>query len=717
LGQYKDLPPGSVEKYLKYKGWDYRLSGNQAQIEQCQFCLSMGYKFFINVENGLFDCKKGACGKRGNLYQLMDKLGDRDQMPKRSTWNDEDEEVTAAHKGKPIDGIVDIKSSGEKKREKIPNVEQFHEDLLANNDVMNYLADERGWDYDTIVKMKIGIAQRDIEIEDGQYKSLTCVTYPYFTGKACNFVKFRTLPTTTEGVPEGFKGFSSVRGWDVPLYNSSAVKKGMEYLILVEGEADTLSVLQLGEENVAGVPGVNNVKITWDQLMDIPKKKYLLFDNDEAGQVGAQKFAERFGNVGFYNIVIPQRELLEEKYEDGKTRTVSKDVGEWITAGGTLEELHQLMEDARQFDIEGVSSIDSALDELERFIAENGSGMKYDSPWAELNNRMGGAEDGHLIILQAPEKSGKTTAALNWGDFLCDRNGYPAYDDDGKLIPWASKPHPLNENVYFECMEMKPVELSRKWVAFKTQTNDDSGKGKSQITTEVIREGKRIMRARSNYMLFGIAEYDKLDEVFERWKTIVRRYGVKVFIFDNLQALADTLWSGERMGNRPAFMSRITKKIKQFALAHNLLFLLLAQSKRTDGISNSDSLEGSGSPAKDCDTMITANRAKTNTAKNVEELDELVEMENESAQTPIIYMDVGLSRHSKGGACKLYLEGEMSTVRDLKDSEKASAQTAAMAAKSSVSWQKGQGKPAKKAAVAPVVHVDAISQSGEAVTP
>lgn len=612
------LPVSAVEEYAKLKGWDYRIDGNQLVAEQCPFCLSTDYKFFINTNNFLWDCKKGKCLRNGNERQLKSALGDK--IEKTTTYKET--------------GIVE--------REAIPDVEKAHEFLMDTQIILDQLVDQRGWDIETIVKMKIGFLNRFIR---EQNREIPCLVYPYFTGKKCNFVKWRTIP----GAP---KGFSALSGWDVPLFNANVVEKDMEYLILVEGEADTLSVLSAGEPNVAGVPGAGLKKVTWDKLLDLPKKLFLLFDNDEAGQKGAKEFAERFGVEKFHNILVPEIDLLDPVDEDGDIRTKVKDIGEYLMAveGDKLEALRELMRESSVFDVDGVCSIEQGLDLLSKSMEERGNNLpKYDTPWESVNMRMGGAEDRHLVVLQAPKKTGKTTLALNWSDYLV-----------------AQK----EVSVYFECLEMDAEQLSRKWASYILGINDSPGI--SEMSPEVLIEAKRIAREdREHYLLFGSANYSKLDEVFVRWKTIIRRYGVKVIVFDNLQLLTDLLYT-PGMGNRTAFMSKLTKKFKAFAMEMNILFILIAQAKRLrddNDVADADTLEGSSSAGNDCDTMMIMNRTK-NMAVKADDLKKLGDVQTNSTLNPELYIEIGLSRFASGGLATLMIDGATSYIDEIHEDRK-----------------------------------------------
>lgn len=623
------------EQYIISKKWDYRGSGNQLVLDVCPFCKKDGFKFFLNEDNGLYDCKRPDCvaNTGGNFNQLLRHLGDKVQ------------EVSEA--------VTSQKTKGTVRIEGIPNYEQAHEWLIENNDLMNYLADHRGWDFDLVKRMKIGIMNRWISDEQ---KEITCFTYPYVINGKCEFVKFRTLP--------GFaKNFASLQGRPVPLYNQDAVKKGMDYLVLVEGEADTLSVLSIGEENVVGVPGAGMKQVNWADLLNYPGKKYLLFDNDKDGQKGAKDFADRFGVDQFYNIVLPEFDLTEPIEDKHGTRTKGKDITEWVAEGNGLEEFKELLSTAEMFSLDGVSSVSRSLSNLRQEIVARGDNLpKYDTPWTDLNQACGGYEDGELVIIQAAQKTGKTSLALDWADYLAEK----------KKVP-----------VHFECLEMPDSSLVRKWASYVTDTDDSPGKMSFTEVLEMLDKARDVAKTRDCEVLFGYTTVTSLEAEFERLKSIVRRFGIKVLFFDNLQFLVDKLYQGEKQGGRPAFMSKVTKMFKSLAMEMKILVVLIAQTKslQDDAVATSKSLEGSSAPGNDCDSMWIMNRTKTLPVTSKTELMKMAGYGDNvlASQTlnPELFIEVGLSRLAAGGLVVLMIDGSRSKVTTRRPDQVRIAQDAA----------------------------------------
>lgn len=622
-----------VEEYVVSKGWEYRDAGSNIAVEYCPFCTGDGFKFFINTENFLWDCKRGSCGRNGNEYKLKSHMGDRMQQSG-------DEEV------------VETKERGEIKREKVPDIEQAHEWLLESAPMMNFLNDTRDWGHDIVARMKVGMMNRFIRDEE---KEVGCFTYPYFVNGKPVFVKFRTLPGEK-------KNFASLNGHDAPLYNQDVIKKDMDYLVLVEGEADCISVLNIGEENVVGVPGASTKKAMWADLLNFPGKLYLLYDNDEDGQVGAKKFAQRFGEDRFWNIVIPEFDLIEPIEDKHGTRTKGKDITEWLMAvdGDKLAKFKELLATGEQFSPEGILTFGQALIDIRTDVVSRGTNEPtYLTPWPSLNKTFGGCEDGQMIIVQAPQKSGKTTLALNLADHFTVVN---------------------NVNVILECLEMTQQDLVRKLASKITGTDDTPGNLSTQQLLFMIDKADEKYREREAQILFGFNAVTSLEGQMERMRSLIRRYAAKVWIFDNLQYLVDRLYTGQSMGNRASFMSKVTKGFKSLCMETKTLGILIAQTKsmEDDAVATTRSLEGSSAPGNDCDVMLIMNRTKLLPVKSKNDLAKLAQSGDNVLTTatynPELYIECGLTRRARGGLCVLKLDGGRSLIHERDDIERIAAQ-------------------------------------------
>lgn len=618
----------STELFIEKKGWNSRLSDDEINVETCPLpdpnydnapC-GAKWKFYINRNTGWYKCHK--CNGSGNMFKLKQQTGDIVATSTGTT-------VISGNQG----------AIQQRQPDPLPNVEAAHQALLANDEVMNYLNDVRGWSPEIISRMKLGLSRAFFRDLNSEHAGLM---FPYYVQGELRFAKWRSLPPAR-------KAFTATLGRDNPLYNQDVIVHGMDELILCEGEADTLSCITNGIEYAAGVPGAGQKQVKWDKLLDHPKKLYLLFDRDDTGQKGAYEFAIRFGIDRFYNIVIPPFQK-----DDG---TEGKDIGEWFAVGHTVEEFEVLKAQAEQFRVFGVSTSLDALDEVEKSLDERGTTtFEFQYKWPCVNARTNGYSRGHLVGWIAKGKQGKTTTVLNELDWQAER-GHVAM---------------------LMCLEMGRVELAQKQVSFLSRVDMSPYSGsdvnekiaydtaKAKEFKQGIQIAREIIAKRKGDLLFaedmGIT---KSDQVFEIMDASIKRYGVDIFAFDNLQLLCDQT-IGSNMGNRSAYLSQLTKKFKAFARTRKVAMHLIMQPKKVeDGVLvTANDNDGSGAAEKDVDTMIALGRKALGSNK-MADLEAVQTLEAPASFSSIMHGRVDRSRHAPGGSFKLYLEAGMSLVREM----------------------------------------------------
>lgn len=612
----------AVTKYLDSKKIDYQLDGLNA-IACCPICKE-GNKWGIHIESGLWSCFRGKCGAKGNLKTLRRHFGDPVEAEVIS--NLEDDEVKPTKARSP---------------EAIPDWEAHHKKLLENDEVMNYLNDDRGFSIETIKEAKLGLSARNFG--NGAARALT---FPYFEKGKCLGIKYKSL------APDP-KDFRFTAGRDVGLYMADRVVKGMESLIICEGETDALMLLQQGYTNVVGVSGANSKKADWADLLDLPKKLYLVMDNDEVGVEGAKTFATRFGIDRFHIVNIPALPLdipIEDKHG---TRTTISDVNEFFFCGHTKEEFDLLLEQAQPFALEGVTSMDAAFENLISDFEQRGSTeLKYKFLWPSVNLKAKGIDEGDLIAVLASRKVGKTTWVLNQLEFMLSE---------------------YKMNVHFECLEMRPEQLTKKWAAMYLGVDEDL------LTIPQLRQAQAADRARDNHFYFSQSSPKNEDDMINIMRKTARRYAVGVSAFDNLQLLVDTTITKVDRNARPAFISSITKKFKRLAGELKIPIFMISQPKNVqDGemVSASDS-EGSGALANDCDLFFTLNRAREAKMK-MDAMASLGNFETNQSHSDDMYVETALSRRSPGGFVTLKIDGAKSTIREFNAEETPSGQRKAM---------------------------------------
>jgi 5S rRNA maturation endonuclease (ribonuclease M5) len=451
------------------------------------------------------------------------------------------------------------------------------------------------------------------------------------------------------------------------LYNSPALSDDCQEIIFVEGEADCLSLLSHGVENVVGVPGAGVKKHAWIEAVDrIKPKIYILFDNDQAGAKGSQELASRIGLEKCLKIVLPKD---------------TKDINEFFQKGGTIEQFDELKKRAILFDVTGVVSTGNALQQLEDELnGKEDLAPTYISPWPELN-KLVGFENGDITDIVASEKTGKTTFGLNLLDHMVK-----TYGEDGLLI----------------CLEMTQTRLARKWISLVTgfedvitQPGTPESKEKLMELKKCIVEAKKEQQSRTAdlYLCYPQA-VSTPEDIFKLMRDCIRRYDVKWIMLDNVQRLCDDTLKNQ--AHRTIHLSQISKQLAKIAKDYRIKLIRILQPKRIEKgqIITTNDVDGSSQVAKDCDAMITMWRSVVGEMKKSEYEEESVGFkETDLSFDPKTKLTVGLSRYSAGGSCYVLCDGARSTFRSYNEEEKSRFNTNLQRFNSVIPMESGQNVP------------------------
>jgi hypothetical protein len=351
-----------VREYLDAKGISYKeafgANGNEAILAKCPFCFDNKYHFYVNLETGVYHCKK--CAEGGGFFNLKKQLGDI--APVQSFAD------MSMHRDDPSMDIIE-------------EVEEAHQAMLQSKEGLLY-CEERGFTIGAIKKMKLGFSR------EGGY---SYIWYPYLCGGRALNVKKRRLDS---------KEFKRIPNMPSILYNADASSKRTDYIVVCEGEADVVAMVSHGFEHVVGTTiGAKGIANEWVAQLDKFPKIIFAYDNDDDGREGSYKFADRMGLERCYYIQIPP--------------TV-KDINEFFLQGGNSHEMDRLINQAKKFDVEHVSQIGDIIKrEIMRREKVDVTEDRLHFPWAKLDYLTDGLVGGDLVILSAKPGIGKTTMALN----------------------------------------------------------------------------------------------------------------------------------------------------------------------------------------------------------------------------------------------------------------------------------------------------------------
>ncbi|HQP25124.1 MAG TPA: DnaB-like helicase C-terminal domain-containing protein [Smithellaceae bacterium] len=471
---------------------------------------------------------------------------------------------------------------------------EAHQRLLNNEPALKYVTETRGLCIETVKAFKIGL---QIDKDGGQW-----LTIPHHEkGKLIN-IKSRSLPPTE-------KTFRRVKDCLSILFNSDCLETYKGNVYLCEGEIDALSLWDKSEKNViATTTGAGSFDPAWiDQLKDV-KKIIIVYDPDEPGQKGAREVARRLGYDRCFNVILP----------DGK------DLNEYFMAGNTIADFIRYVSDnARQFDVAGVMTFDDGLRKYQEEcqMPEQARGLR--TGWPSLDKTIKtGFMPGELIVLSAPPKIGKSTLALQIVS-------YNALQD----IP-----------ALFFCLEMRPMKIIQKITQCHVKSEEI---GLAEIErTRIDFKGKPLY-------LGYCYQKPTLENIIETIKAAIRRYGLRLVVFDHLHFLCRSIT------NQVQEVGLAVQAFKFLAEELEVPVILIAQPRKmqADSIMTAMDLKDSSSIYSDCDHLILMHRARKVTA--AKDLQDGAALQTESFD-PMTLVRVEASRYNSGGETVLFYHGEYS---------------------------------------------------------
>jgi len=525
----------------------------------------------------------------------------------------------------------------------LPDADACHGALMADDDALDYLVNIRGLSKETIIQQKLGMkAKHYFRNVGGEVRALVI---PYLINGTCVWAKYRTLPDPNDlkKVP---KDFSCPTGYDAALYNGEVLKDGLKEVIFFEGELDCIAALDKGIPNAVAVPGANIKKAEWLTQIDALglDKVYICYDLDKVGQKAAQELACRIGIDKCYKLILPQFEVTTEK---GEVRA-GKDINEWfVSGGGTLEAFEALKQSAQLFDVNGVANTCDAIDEFTEELDGKGAGQKY--IWPPIQD-IAQFDEGDCIQILGPGKQGKSTLGLNLLEYMVNE-----YNESGVII----------------CLEMTRAKLARKWVCHKAGIADNLPKAPedaaelTQQFKDAIPVVKELAANREGDLLFCYPAYQTEDDLYKLIIDIIRRYGVKWIMLDNLQLLCDNTIKNR---NRTQHLSEISKRLTKIGKDYGVQMVIILQphSIGEGKLATSDSVDGSSQVSKDCDLQLVINRIRIGEVTK-DAFAQGAFIQTEGTFGPEMLVSASLSRYSAGGTTTLYFDGATSTVHKLTD--------------------------------------------------
>ena len=323
-------------------------------------------------------------------------------------------------------------------------------------------------------------------------------------------------------------------------------------LVITEGVPDALIISQSGYENVSSVPmGANNmtwIDNCWDFLQEVTEI-ILWHDNDSPGLKMATEIKQRLGNV----------KLITSSY--------GKDPNEVHYRKGP-EYILELIELAIKETPNGIMEM-SSIQYKSAMEMQDG----IETGLIEVDRHLKDLKLGEATVMFGRNNEGKTTVVSQiLGHSIHKR--VPVFMYSGEMSPQKMQNWIYRQLIGTDTKHLQTIE----------------GKYGNVIelrpaSVKAIKEWHRDLF----YLYDNAAEYegDKLDFMFDTMRLAARRYGVKLFILDNLMSLLETTDA-----NINSDQTRLMQKINTFKVVENCHIILLAHPNKMAGKELTEGSEG-----------------------------------------------------------------------------------------------------------------------------
>jgi len=419
-----------------------------------------------------------------------------------------------------------VQPQQERKLSAVPNPTIISNKLQATH--YDWLS-QRGISKQTADKMQLFAAEKFFSKLG---KNADSIGFPYFRNGALVAAKYRSFPE---------KDFTQDSGGAHDFFGIDMIKKG-EPLIIVEGEVDCLTLLELGINNVVSVPSGAPIKVADGKVLPSEDKRFayvwnareiidaapyvvLATDQDTAGQALAEELARRIGKEKCRLAKFAKKDLNEVHLDD-PTRT---------------GEVFKVIESAAAYPISGISDAGTYFDRLNDLYAK-GTGKGFSTGYTSVDEIYTVAP-AQLTVVTGYPSSGKS----NFVDQIMV-NLAQTHDWKFAVCSFENQPE---------------IHISR---LMEIYTRKRFFEGRDRMTEQ---DKERAFKFVKDHFLFidtNGEEPSTLDSILERARAAVKRMGVRGLVIDPYNYIelprAD--------GTETAAISDMLTRVQKFCKAHDV---------------------------------------------------------------------------------------------------------------------------------------------------
>ena len=401
-------------------------------------------------------------------------------------------------------------------------------DLSINS--LQWLSD-RGISEDTAKKLDLKTANNYITSVGSETE---CLIFPYTNKGHVYASKIRSISD---------KGFAC-NGSPQSFFNIDNIDTSQP-LVVVEGEMDTLAVIQAGYDNVVSVPNGSVMKVVdgeidpqsdgkfrfiWNakEVIENTEKIIIATDNDSAGKAMSEEMARRIGRHKCFRLDFP---------ED------CKDANEVLLKKGSME-LLTLIDEAKAFPVSGLYDADHFYKSLDK-LYEEGYGRGESTGYSDVDE-LYTVVTGQMTVVTGHPSSGKSefidqimvnlAKSKGWKFAVCSFENQPSIQIAKLISKYCQKP-------FFEGMsprlDKNDLKIGKEFVqnhfSFVHQADGSLASLPSiidRLKTSVLRMGCRgVIIDPYNYISRpDVKETDWVSEMLTSLRTFAQSYDVHLWL-------------------------------------------------------------------------------------------------------------------------------------------------------------------------------------------
>lgn len=406
------------------------------------------------------------------------------------------------------------------------------------------------------------------------------IVFPFTRNRVLEYVKYRRPRKPEKGEPKEWQA----KGTRPILFGMDECSFSQP-LIITEGQIDALSLYEAGATNVVSVPnGSENlewIESCWEWLERF--RSIILFgDNDTPGKKMVQSIAKRLDET---------RCLIVEDYPlrpDGKPCKDCNEILFFLGKDALMDTLHG----ARTAPIKGITNLADVIP------ADPTTALRIKTMIPALDEALGGLIEGGMTVFTGKPGDGKSTLAgllmlnaIEQGHSVCAYSGELTQE---RFQSW----------IHFQLAGSDYIGLK-----------DDPIKGVQVPHLSYPVQQRLIEFYRDKFFLFNNSEIftaDLADEILRVFTAVVRRYGCKVFLVDNLMtALSD-------MDEENRAQGRFANLLKRFANQYMVHVILVAHPRKTKAGEpvKQDDVGGNSATIRLADSAVVVERPNLRIIKN-----------------------------------------------------------------------------------------------------